>query len=752
MATKDVSVEPFVYIPYEGPDDEETADASEPSMPTPSDLEDVDLPCGPGVRLDAFERVWEEYNEKLKEVVKEMHAPGVAQAVEEVLDAYTNVSPLLLHTELPVIAISGPDRRGTATICSEIRTSLCSTTAEGDIDEEDAMHVDNSNTPRALISSVGASDCVNLASAMKALIAGFTSNYPIRDEDFAQLRRKGTAGSSLVTYDINLLDAWFAEYKEAAEGQTPPKLVVFINEFEDAEPSVIQDLFYICSLHIPRLPLVFVLALSSPKQPSYLHAVYPRTTLALLQLKRIASSVGSDPLQALLLKVFYDPSYEPPVHLGPATVDFLVEQYTKNSGSIEAIAGLLKLVLLQHFMNPLTAFTVDDFLGEESMEDASQLLSEDTSRPFLRLLVGRLYHPQKSTLLLPKKKRAWPIGGPQDVIETVRGLRRDVLKEARLRRLAFRVFLLVRDFMLRKGFKTASDGKEGIGFLGMMSACLRGGSAAAKEGNLSYLAKMTRKLSKDHLKELLQDLYQLFFNQPRVIREDKADAITPVIAKWMARLDSSGTSSDIAEDLDHTTIGREVGDWLLEFFDELFQAYTETNLWDIWYTGNPVAISELTNPAPRVNVIGALLNPGRYLEHTSSEDHEKQSLPDTSLLFQRYLESGRMLNVHDWYESFAGALEADRSARGSDKPSKETPSRRGRALETTPRRRKGRGRGASPDDPEGSDEEMDDDAWKMEMHVRFLRGVQELDFMGFLKHTKRKAEHVLKTVYEPPEY
>ena len=143
-------------------------------------------------------------------------------------------------------------------------------------------------------------------------------------------------------------------------------------------------------------------------------------------------------------------------------------------------------------MNPLTVFTVDDLLGEESMEDANQLLSEDTSRPFLRLLVGRLHHPQKSTVLLPKKKRAWPLGGPQDVLETVSGLRRDVMKESRLRRLAFRVFLLVRDFMLRKGFKSASDGKEGTSLLGMMSACLRGSSDAAKEGNLSHLARMTR--------------------------------------------------------------------------------------------------------------------------------------------------------------------------------------------------------------------------------------------------------------------
>ncbi len=55
-----------------------------------------------------------------------------------------------------------------------------------------------------------------------------------------------------------------------------------------------------------------------------------------------------------------------------------------------------------------------------------------------------------------------------------------------------------------------------------------------------------------------------------MIREEEADAITPVIAKWMGRLDSSGTADDTdasATDFDHTEISRAVGDWLLLFFE-----------------------------------------------------------------------------------------------------------------------------------------------------------------------------------------
>lgn len=37
-------------------------------------------------------------------------------------------------------------------------------------------------------------------------------------------------------------------------------------------------------------------------------------------------------------------------------------------------------------------------------------------------------------------------------------------------------------------------------------------------------------------------------------------------------------------------------------------------------------------------------------------------LPDTSILFRRYLDSGRMINVFDWFESFKGVLEAQRKS------------------------------------------------------------------------------------------
>ena len=58
------------------------------------------------------------------------------------------------------------------------------------------------------------------------------------------------------------------------------------------------------SLCIPQLPLVFVLALSSPPEPSYLYNAYQRATLALLRVYKITVTSQVEVVEQLLSKVF----------------------------------------------------------------------------------------------------------------------------------------------------------------------------------------------------------------------------------------------------------------------------------------------------------------------------------------------------------------------------------------------------------------------------------------------------------------
>ena len=52
---------------------------------------------------------------------------------------------------------------------------------------------------------------------------------------------------------------------------------------------------------------------------------------------------------------------------------------------------------------------------------------------------------------------------------------------------------------------------------------------------------------------------------------------------------------------------------------------------------------------------------------------------------------------------------------------------------------------------DGSLSGKEKERWEEEVQVRFIRSVHELDLLGFVRHTTRRGEHVLKTVFEPAE-
>jgi origin recognition complex subunit 3 len=170
---------------------------------------------------------------------------------------------------------------------------------------------------------------------------------------------------------------------------------------------------------------------------------------------------------------------------------------------------------------------------------------------------------------------------------------------------------------------------------------------------------------------------------------------------------------------------------------------------------------QLINPAPRAHITSALLHPEAYAAQephpgvakggaSGSDDAEGEvpvawELPDTSILFRGYLEAGRMINVFDWYQSFAAVLQAQRQ-KG---PGIADQKRAGDSLSDGTARD---GMESDGDEAEREDGvEVEDEKWGMEVQARFIRGVHELDMMGFLKHTGRKPDHVARTVFDVSE-
>lgn len=208
----------------------------------------------------------------------------------------------------------------------------------------------------------------------------------------------------------------------------------------------------------------------------------------------------------------------------------------------------------------------------------------------------------------------------------------------------------------------------------------------------------------------------------------------------------------------------------------------EGSLWQVWSTGATPFPSELINPAPRMAVVNALLHPTEIVREfealfpgggdkavrtdADTETHgaragsrpkstpapELWELPDTSILFRRYMDAGKMINVYDWYESFAVELDRQRRENAAQAAAEAEES-------TTRSGGRGRGRGKGKQREQEREEkgdlaemtEEETEKWELETHARFMRALHELDFMGFIKHTGRKADHVVRTVYDIPD-
>lgn len=133
---------------------------------------------------------------------------------------------------------------------------------------------------------------------------------------------------------------------------------------------------------------------------------------------------------------------------------------------------------------------------------------------------------------------------------------------------------------------------------------------------------------------------------------------------------------------------------------------------------------------------------GRGSDDAEGEAPAVWELPDTAILFRGYLEAGRVINVFDWYQSFAGVLETQRD-RGLEIEDQQAG---GSSSDVAVDGHRESNDGENRDGPE-----VEDERWGMEVQARFIRGVHELDFMGFLKHTGRKPDHVARTVFDVSE-
>ncbi|KAG2040662.1 origin recognition complex subunit 3 N-terminus-domain-containing protein [Suillus americanus] len=690
-----------VYIPFNDSDDA-SADVAPPSL-----FPERDFHQGCQLRFQACRAAWGKCLKRMQELIHSLHAPVVENVVEQVKKSYTDELPGLPYPELPVVSVTSSST--TSSLFDEISFRLEESTDElfDDINDHFVTHV-------------FPSDCITVTGTMKTIVSGFVSRSPTGGQD---IKRKPS--TSLAAYDIALLEAWYRAVCDARdERHDRSHLVVIMHDFEQLEPQVVQDMFEICSSYIPRLPLVFILALASPPSPSYIRATYPHSMLALLRVRDCPFPLAEKSLHDILLETFFDPTFEPDIMIGPTTIDFAVDFFARHSSSLDGLLSILQLAHMKHFEEPLSVLAPAQALGRS--KDAAKVLLTPDAFPFLDALFARV---QQSTLIAPvEHATSWRSATVDSLLSSVETARDIFRMRAKLLRVAFRLLLRVRQFMLVHGYKTV-QGDQTVPDL--MCLALRGRLGSV----YGHLCSVVKKLTAAQLEDFVRVVHDFFRDVPEDVKAEEDEVISRVGTAYKM----------LCPDASAQEISGPLGNWLSEYFKLRMVALEDTPLWDIWYTSSTPFPSELINPSPRASVLAGLIHPQDYMSPGQrSGDDEDDDLPDISILFKGYLESAKMINVYDWFESFVGFLEARKRRVGKTHIPDGV-----NGTSRTPSRKKGKQKQVEVEDvDEGAGE---DEEWLMEVQARFIRALQELDYLGFIKHTGRKVDHVMRTVFDSPE-
>ena len=151
------------------------------------------------------------------------------------------------------------------------------------------------------------------------------------------------------------------------------------------------------------------------------------------------------------------------------------------------------------------------------------------------------------------------------------------------------------------------------------------------------------------------------------------------------------------------------------FSDHLNEMPSKWPLHGIFYYDDVATVKKMLLSAPRASIQSALRLPFQYIHDPGlaniGADQIPASLPDICIAYKLHLESGKLINLYDWLQCWVSIV------------------------------------GSSEEDMEVDQDESGPKAVDQRLHARFSRAVSELQFLGFIRNSKRKTDHVERLTF-----
>ncbi|CAO3671470.1 unnamed protein product [Rhizopus microsporus] len=709
-------------------------------------------------RQRAFYRAWNKINTIINDTLVDMNQTAysqIRQFVDKAHDVKEELISLPFHeipTALVFAGINTPDH---AKQFEHIALDLKQPPSET-----------NGRQKRNFVSLLQAKDCPTLKHMMKLMIERTLENTEDKtdnqlekeeeeeeedDDDIIRTVQPSTAPSyqfgrilakesKALSYDMQLLEGWYKHRSKYEKHK--PNLVVILQDFEAFEPNVLQDFLSICSKYQTQLPIVCIIGVATSTE--FVHQSLTKLSINMLRIERFKLENSDVWFNKVIEKLFLE-SIDT-LRFGPRPYKFLLDHFYLYDFSITKASASIKYAYMHHFYgNPLSIFLpLLKFDKQKMRERLKEWRSKDMLNTHhvvhIRMLSSFRAYIEKLATTKPRKALRLLEDDEELLIQEVPELLANIKQY-------YVEFVLGIDLVqvLQSQFSSFSYVKKSRRMILLEALEAKEGYATQSE-LIQKLISLLRKMDADQIESLLKELQNLYQRKEysrvsnealkklnewheRLMRlmdlDDDAAAKADKKAKKIEGMvmtnieDKHGRHTATAQKAQNesiefirrlgtesTKIAIDIADWINDVLGHYLEPFTKKPLYEITYYTNVRLLEKSFASQPRATVQTALTQPSHYLNCTccgdSKERHLAPSEPDACVLYKLYLECGRMINLYDWFVAFSSVIEKEKR----DKPLEEN-----------------------------------------EAQARFIKSVAELQFLGFIKPTQRKTDHVQRLTW-----
>ncbi|KAM6973228.1 origin recognition complex subunit 3 [Aplochiton taeniatus] len=582
--------------------------------------------------------------------------------------------------------------------------------------------------------SVQAKECGALKHLMQRVFKSLMgSSVSVDDSEGEEAEQSGIhPHQATVHCSFSNLCEWYnAKTKKSATGtpgkkrssavkdeQQQPPIVIIFKDLEAFNPKVLQDFILICSLYIERLPLMFVFGIAT--SPSTIQQMLPHSVSSLLCIELFQSLSCTQHLATVIDKLILTPQF--PFKLSGKVLQVLVSIFLYHDFSVKNFIKGLQLALLEHFHSQsLSGLCCKK---QEALANAAQLKHKELEMvrqlPSFRRYVEN-QEPQEQVKLLTSDGH---------VKEVCQKMLRDLCKYHKnyypiLRCLHVLTSSLPR-YPLGKQIREVHisclenniwENDEYQSALHLLRMVAKEELVTALQNCAEILTTCKSKKMKatlGQLEDLLGKFGQLDSVGNEVHVSNREDLTSPVkdiqkktdlfqLQKTLLEMKESRRSKKLS-------LFEILRNEAVEFVDGLVRSFLSVPesqpLHEVYYYSSSAVLRRHLNATPRTSIQTALSNPYHYLQNDNlrtADGAVSNAAPDICIVYKLHLECGRLINLYDWLEAYSTVVSA-----------------------------------AEGKDPDSSDYGKVDEL----KHARFIQAVSELEFLGFIKSTKQKTDHV----------